>query len=51
MSSLSICSHCLGGDCQWLTYREDLIRYWLECRQRGRPFGDLGKVADCNRHV
>ena len=51
MISFVSCSHCQGDECNWTTYREDLIRYWLECRQHGRGFGELGRVDDCNRRA
>lgn len=50
---MGICEHCSDNieHCYWKTYREDLIRYWLECRQRGRSFGDLGMVSEINLHA
>ena len=46
-----ICDKCEGEGCVWSTYQEDLIRHWLQCRQRGRPFGEIGRVNDCNRRA
>ena len=46
-----ICDKCNIEGCAWSTYQEDLIRYWLQCRQCGRPFGEIGRVEDCNRRA
>ena len=48
---MEICDKCVGKGCAWSTYQEDLIRHWLECRQRGRSFGEIGCVKDCNRRA
>lgn len=48
---MDACSKCNNDGCAWKTYREDLIRYWLECRQRNREFGDLCCVDVANRRA
>ena len=48
---MGICEHCNLDNCKWKTYREDIIRYQLECHQRNRPFGELGFVSDSNLHA
>ena len=38
------CLKCVSEKCPWQIHRESLLRYWLECRQASKGFGDLGCV-------
>ena len=45
------CRSCQGV-CAWKLFREDIVKYWYDCKKRGKEFGNLGCVdEDGNRRA
>ena len=46
----SNCKYCgFDNPCIWMLKRNDLIKYYIDCSERNKGFGELGCVESTNR--